>query len=321
MKGLGRLGRLSGSFSLVVLFSSPALACGSSPALVCGAESEAHARIPPAAAYLGEDPPGETPKRFAPALLSPFPFLGRLAFSPDGKECFFTVDDALWSTMRLFVTRYEHGAWTPPEPAPFDAEFARTGEPFFSADGKLLFFTALAKDASGGMDIWMVRRRGHGWGTLARLPAPINSDANEYCFSKVRDGTMYFLSGRPGSPQLYRARAGHRRSLQVEMMPEPVTMIGAYDGDPGVPADSRFVVFYSGRPGGYGYADLYVSFQDGEGEWAQPVNLGPDYNTDLDEYGATVSADGKYLFFTRHGWDGGELYWVSIDAIDKLRRE
>jgi Tol biopolymer transport system component len=273
----------------------------------------------PTTAYLGQKPPGEKPERFAPAILAANGFLGRLAFSPDGCECFFTVGDATYSTMRLFLTRSVNGVWTPQVRAPFTEGFEKAGEPFFSPDGNKLYFTAMEKGSPSRMDFWAVERTAQGWGSPTRLPAPLNSDANDFCYSSVLDGTLYFLSNRSGTPQVYRARKQPDQSLKAELIPDPVLSVGTFEGDPCVPPDGRFLVFYSGRPGGFGYVDLYVSFLDGKGEWTRPVNLGPDFNTFFEEYGATLSPDGKYLFFVRHSMEKGEIFWVAVSAIDKLK--
>lgn len=290
-----------------------------SPLLAADGPKAATGLVPPGARYFGQKPPGETPERFAPGLLSANSFLGRLAFSPDGRECFFTVDDAKYSTMKLYVTRYGNGGWSPQVQPAFAAGFGKAGEPFFSPDGNSLYFTAQTKDATSGMDFWRVERSAGGWGTPTRLPAPLNSDANEFCFSQVSDGTIYFLSDRSGSPQVQRARQQPGQGLQVELLPAPVLSVGSYEGDPCVPADGRFLVFHSGRAGGFGNVDLQVAFPDGKGEWTKPINLGAEFNTAADEYGATLSPDGKYLFFVRHSQQKGELFWVSTQAIDHRR--
>ncbi len=274
----------------------------------------------PEASYLGQRAPGDKPELFAPRILAANPFLGRLAFSPDGQECYFTVGDANYSSMRLFVTRYVDGAWAPQVRAPFTADFEKSGEPFFSSDGKTLYFSARTKDGRGGMDIWKAERLPQGWGAPTRLPVPINTDANEFCFSTVPDGTMYFVSERTGTAyQLYRARREPDQSIRVEPIPAPVLSVGTYEGDPCVGPDGRFLVFGSGRAGGFGAMDLHVSFPDGKGEWTRPVNLGAGFNTTSDEYGPTLSPDGKVLFFVRHSQQKGEIYWVSTRAIEKLR--
>jgi hypothetical protein len=117
-----------------------------------------------------------------------------------------------------------------------------------------------------------------------------------------------------------RARPTRDQAPKVELIPAPVLRVGTYEGDACVAPDGRFMVFYSGRAGGFGAVDLYVCFPDGKGEWTTPVNLGAGFNTTNDEYGPWLSADGKYLFFVRHSQQISDLYWVSISAIEKLRR-
>jgi hypothetical protein len=293
---------------------------GASQLLVPGGTSAVAGTLPKGASYLGQKPPGEKPKRFAPDLLSTIPFLGSIAFSPRGEECFITADDSSYSMQKLMTTRYVDGAWISPEPAPFATSFEKAADPFFSTDGKKLYFTAQAKESKTRMDFWTVARSGRGWGLPVRLPSPVNSEANEFHFCRVLNGTTYFLSNRSGSPQLYRVWQKRGQSPRVELVPAPVLSVGTYEGDPCVAPDSRFLVFYSGRPGGFGAVDLYVCFQDGKGEWTQPVNLGADFNTESDEYGANLSPDGKYLFFVRHSPQRGDIYWVSTSVLEKFRR-
>jgi Tol biopolymer transport system component len=293
-----------------------ALCCASLKAVE--AQRPTAAIVPPAAAYLGQAPPGDTPVPFAPGLLAAYQFLGPIAFSPDGTECFFTVDDAWYTTQRLYATRYVNGAWSPATLAPFAVQFEKSAEAFFSRDGSRLYFTAQAKGSASRMDLWMVARAGGGWGTPARLPAPLNSDANEFHLSQGPDGTIYFLSNRSGTPQIYRARQNATGSFLVELVPAPVLSVGTYDGDPSIAPDGHFLIFHSARAGGFGAVDLHVAFADARGEWTHPINLGADFNSSADEYGATLSPDGKYLFFVRHSVKKGELFWVSTRAIEKL---
>ncbi len=284
--------------------------------LLAPAALAAEPPVPDSAAYLGQKLPGEKPERFAPPLLAGFPFLGRCAFSPDGRECFFTTSAPAYVPSRIFMTRYEKGAWTAPVPAPFAQDFENAGEPWFTPDGKQLIFTAMTKGSGTGADFWQVERRDQGWSAPVRLPYPLSSEAHDFCYSRLPDGTVWFLSDRSGAHQVHRAKG----SRQVELLPPPVLNVGAYEGDPAVPADGRFLVFYSGRAGGHGMVDLYVSFPEGKRGWTVPVNLGPDFNTAVEEFGATLTPDGKYLFFTRHSQEKSELWWVSTQAIDRLRR-
>jgi hypothetical protein len=58
-------------------------------------------------AYLGQTPPSGTPKEFAPGQLADKGafVMGRLVFSRDGKEFFFTQNDS-WKTGKLLKSFY-----------------------------------------------------------------------------------------------------------------------------------------------------------------------------------------------------------------------
>ena len=83
--------------------------------------------------------------------------------------------------------------------------------------------------------------------------------------------------------------------------------------DPFIAPDQSWLIFASERPGGYGAADLYVSFRRPDGTWGEPKNLGPSVNTAGSEYTPMLSPDGRYLFFTR-GRFGDDIYWVDVEG-------
>jgi hypothetical protein len=66
-------------------------------------------------------------------------------------------------------------------------------------------------------------------------------------------------------------------------------------------------LYFGGACGdAYGELDIYYS-RYANGEYQQPVNLGPVINTPGAEYGPFVSADGSYLIFTKNIADGWTL--------------
>lgn len=71
---------------------------------------------------------------------------------------------------------------------------------------------------------------------------------------------------------------------------------------PSVSADGEWLYFVSNRPGGYGGNDIWAAKKQGENQWGEPFNLGPDINT-----------TGNEMFpFIR---DNGELYFSSDSHI------
>lgn len=93
---------------------------------------------------------------------------------------------------------------------------------------------------------------------------------------------------------------------------------------PAVSADGRRLFFSSNRSGGQGGMDLYVSMNQ-NGNWGEPVNLGPKINTPKDEIFPFSHANGTLLFSTngRKGVGGLDIFstqqtangWLSPTAL------
>jgi len=267
-------------------------------------------------AYFGQSLPGEMPVLFAPEKLNALSaWVAHTDFSPDGTQFFASVGAADYSSAKLYHSKLVNNEWTPFVEAPFIADFTFSNEPVFSADGTTLTFTG--KKAIGSLDLWTVSYTNQRWGTPVALPSPINSDAKEGRGSTLPDGTMYFSSARSGMFQVYKGYKDATQALVVELVGAPIST-NSFEGDPCLAPDGRFLIFYSARD--WKSSDLFVSFNDGKGDWGTAIKLGDGFNTPGDEYGAHLSADGKYLFFTRHSAQGNGIYWVAASAIDKLRK-
>ncbi len=73
-------------------------------------------------------------------------------------------------------------------------------------------------------------------------------------------------------------------------------------GHPCLSADGKTLYFSSNIPGGYGKADLYKSKWEDD-HWGQPINLGPNVNTEGDEMFPYVSKEG-IIYFASNGHAG-----------------
>lgn len=75
------------------------------------------------------------------------------------------------------------------------------------------------------------------------------------------------------------------------------------------------MVFFSGRPGGLGGADLWVSTRRNVTDpWSEPVNLGAPVNTSAAELDGSLSHDGTTLVFPAGAARGGlglQDIWIS----------
>lgn len=270
----------------------------------------------PIGPWLGQPLPGDTPVVFGRDLISTDAREINLIFSADGREAYLTrvVD----GTARLFLRRLlGDGAWSTPErlqlvPGLPDADIA---DPALSADGTRLYFVSGAPTdefGTGNGNIWVSRRQGDGWTAAALLPAPVNSPSAEYYPSIVADGSLYFSSNRPGGLgdlDLYRAqwRAGHFGAAVNLGAPvnTPQTEVDAY-----VSPDERLLIVSARREGNRGALDLYVSVRTPDGRWSELAALGDEVNTALTDYCPSLSADGRYFFFSRRTPQGGDVYWM-----------
>ena len=92
--------------------------------------------------YLGQTPPGDTPKVFAPGIVSTKSLEhSSPTFSPDGTEIYWSkIDFPLEENKNVIMhMKYKNGKWSEPEPVWFNGK-AETGIPFYSYDGQKIYF-------------------------------------------------------------------------------------------------------------------------------------------------------------------------------------
>lgn len=198
------------------------------------------------------------------------------------------------------------------------------GGPSISLDGLSLYFTSERPGGSGGGDLWATKRAKliDPFGAPQNLGTAVNSPANEYAPSISADGlSIYFDSDRPGglgssdvwvsTQPTTRELFGTPRNLGAGVNSS------ASDGLPNISADGLSLYFCSRRAGGLGEMDLWVARRKMTADpFAEAESLGPIVNSPHHDWGPSVSADGRYLFFMsdRPGGQGREDIWVAERA-------
>lgn len=159
------------------------------------------------------------------------------------------------------------------------------------------------------------------WSEPENLGPVINSasvDANAGLSPDAHE--LYFVSNRPGGQGGNDIWVSYRGCLQCPWE-APVNLgtqfnTAAAEGAPTLSEDGRMLFFFSGRPGGQGGLDIWVSERLGTGAngdvWGEPVNLGPDVNTAGAEQGS---------YYVREGGDGtASLYFNrTVVGLDVFR--
>ena len=189
--------------------------------------------------------------------------------------------------------------------------------PTLSADGKLLLFTRRFPRTAQSQtnspeeeDLYYSRRTEEGWSRAVRMPEPVNSYDNEGSGCLSQDGRMLYFTawttdnnaGYGGGCDIYtvyRKQGGWSRRRNVG----PAVNTGGWESQPCLSIDGQTLYFVSNRKGGYGGLDIWRCTLI-DGQWSNPVNLGPEINTKGDEKCPFISFDDQTLYFSSNGHKG-----------------
>ncbi len=224
---------------------------------------------------------------------------------------------------------FEEGRWTTPEiVAPGVISLAETfdAEPSISPDGKTLFFMSGKRPGGyGGMDIWYSENVDGVWQTPKNAGPPFNSPYEDHClFVSVDGNEAFWTSTRPGG------YGGNDiwTSRKVNGVWQPASNLGPNVNSPQsdhhsiLSPDGKSLYVTSGRPGGFGGEDIYVTTRDAAGVWGPLVNLGPLVNSAKDDRCPSFTPDFRFFVFDseRPGGNGSkDLWWIYYDQIQHIR--
>lgn len=229
------------------------------------------------------------------------------SFSPDGNTIYFTRDP----DRKIFVMKKYNNTWGSPVPTDLKGR-----EAIFSPDGSKMFF--------GDGDIWFIENKEGQWTLPQKLDSNINTTSYEFYASVTNDGTMYFSRFENKHPSIFMSKRKNGHYLEAIKLPSPINLDSSNNFHPFISPKGDYLLFNSDRVGGFGDADLYISFMDMDGNWKKPMNLGSKINTELRDICPTITPDGRYLFFTRNWQESGkwygDIYWVETFFLNVKER-
>ncbi len=280
--------------------------------------------------YLGQRPPGLKAEIFALGIVSTEANEhSPLAFSPDGSLLLWAVMDSNFHGS-INEMKYKNGSWSNLGTPSFADTTSDDYCPSFSVDGKKLFFSSRRKAPDGypegrGNRIWTVDVTKEGYGIPVALDTTV-SKAQEFSHDVSKSGTLYFCSAQGGNnADIYKAELSNGKYSKPFSLSGDINTAGYEDG-PYISPNEDFLIFESTRAEGIeGSHDLYICFRK-NGSWETPINMGPEINSSAMERFATISPDGKYLFFAsnrnqsaeRKGFD---YYWIDAAIIAELKNK
>jgi WD40-like Beta Propeller Repeat len=266
-------------------------------------------------AYLGQQPPGETPLVFAKGILADSGIvLGKVVFSKDGKSFYYSYakrwfDDNGSGTKEI---RYDGKKWLKPQ---IVAE--KITNPALSPDETKLYLGA------GGGQVWILNKISNGW---SKPGFWLEKNYGLYNFQQANSGTFYLGSnGNQGSKSDWSTYDFCQMSIAgkdtiIQSLGEAINTPG-FDGDFFIAPDESYIIISAKETKNY-ESELWISFRRKNKTWSEAQSLGPKINDGLaHRFGQYVSPDGKYLFYTRGTGEADcNIYWVKFDTLlEKLK--
>jgi hypothetical protein len=292
--------------------------------------------------YLGQKPPGLTPELFAEGIISTeLHDDAAPAFTLDGKEVYFRIVYKIKGEYfgTIFFMRELNGQWSYPKVAPFSGKYMDGGVTFSNDWKKLYFTSAKRSDKNISRDLWEVKRAGDSWAEPVRLDT-LNTENDEMFPCENFEKMLYWIVKSKQDNrklEIFRSKIANNKwgkKEKVKLFTDQARLVCLNDFSP----DNSFILLTMWEPGKD--IDIFISFKKYEGAWGDPINLGPNINSNFMDKCPMLSPDGKYLFFVssrpnqnqnpQKKWhsplfDGHEkifradIYWVSAKFIEALK--
>jgi outer membrane protein OmpA-like peptidoglycan-associated protein len=206
----------------------------------------------------------------------------------------------------------EQVPFSPNVNSPFDEE-----NPVFSVDGQTLYFTRSNHPENvGGIsdkgDIWYSELGTDGqWSEARNLGRPLNDRFINGVIGFAPNGDKMYLRNfyindhnnlvAEGISVAKKTATGWRYPQNVKINyftneSEHQSMCLSRDG--------KVLIMSIESYGTHGAEDLYVSFEQPDGSWSEPRNLGYQVNTEFQEMTPFLASDNKTLYFSSNGYGG-----------------
>ncbi|NOT01009.1 MAG: hypothetical protein HOP29_10310 [Phycisphaerales bacterium] len=246
------------------------------------------------------------------------------SISSSGNRLYLASDGADYIGLpKLLVSDLIDGQWTEPEllDIPQEAEFfAFRRAPCISFDERTLYFTRaiLSGIFVAETRIWQASYVNGRWlapvdmGDAINFPdlIVVTSDPS----ITMEGDALYFSSDRPGGYGGTDLWVSRRLNDEWQLPENLGAAVNSEhnEAEPSIGPDGRTLYFTSGRPGGVGSSDIWVTHRAAD-DWSEPKNLGPMVNSAGSDREPEISKDGNFLYFTgiRDGGRGLSDIWFA----------
>ncbi|GAA0875742.1 OmpA family protein [Wandonia haliotis] len=187
--------------------------------------------------------------------------------------------------------------------------------PVVSLDGSALFFTARRLWKNGLNKDMKDLNTNHYWEDIYVSYKNLNNTWSdpallEFCQSGQNEATVsvsmderkiYVYNDVSGNGDIYFSEFKGNQFQQIQAADIKKLNSKFWEPHLTVTPDGQTMLFVSDRAGGYGGRDIYRMVKLPDGNWSEPVNLGPEVNSEFDEDAPFLAMDNKTLYFASNG--------------------
>lgn len=260
--------------------------------------------IPKDSLYLGQSVPGNEPKVFN-LEVTPGTFAAeRIAISKDGSEIFYSEVKNYYPIVgdKVRFYKYENNKWSKSQ-----VLFEGFSGPALSLTEDTLFVEHEYK-------MYFSVRQKFGWSA----PKPFFSSVESAHYLQVSDKGNYFVAAKSassvGALDWSRIQITGKDTV-VKSLGFPINRV-VDDQDFFIAKDESYMITCPQGP-------VCISYPDGKGGWLNGRYLNKKINFGISGWGAYVSPDEKYLFYTtgtKMDYSDVYVYWLSIgDIVDSMK--
>jgi hypothetical protein len=259
---------------------------------------------PEGSRYLGQTPPGNTPKIFPLSVKQGFFAAERIAISKDNREIFYSELKGYYPNTGESVKKYtfSDGKWTGPVTL-----FEGYAAPALSVTGDTMYVET-------NFETYFSVKKHSGWTKPERILLGLDS---AHYYHATGNGNYYISSksGKGAGLSDWCKVSFNGTDTTVLSLGRPLNTSGE-NLDFFVSLDESYMIV-TNRPA------LAISYKKGDGTWTNPRVFGKKIDFGLGSWGPWVTPDNMYLFYstgTKQDYSDVKVYWVRIDSvIDSLK--
>tara|TARA_Y100000385_G_C12974681_1_gene585619 strand:+ start:123 stop:980 length:858 start_codon:yes stop_codon:yes gene_type:complete len=218
-----------------------------------------------------------------------------IAISPKGDDLLYVNSFGGRDTLRIYHSKKINGKWQKPEPSFFSNDRFNQIDPSYSPDGENILINAYVSEAKR-YDVYLLSKTFEGWSLPELLSDAINTEAHEFYATMALSKSIYFTR-RNESNDIYVSYWQDGNYQKAVPLKGNINTENS-ESNPYISPKEDYLIFISTRDGGYGNADLYISFNKNN-SWSTPINLGENINTKDSEFCPSSDYSNNRFFFAR----------------------